>query len=350
MWVGWWKSGGRVAPLLVALTIGLGGCVWSDDDLEGETMGSTTTPECTTVCEPGTCEVLECDDDNVCVAVDKPAGSMDDDNHGDCRALICDGMGSWQPVFSNDPPFDTERGDCMVPVCDEAGGIVLALDQTDTPNDVHGDCQTPLCSAEGTPGAVVDDTDTPNDGNECTTDACSAGAPQYTPVAVNTPCGGGFCHSDLSCRACPENASCEQEAGEPNDSQSSAIALGTISDDDDDGGYVCGALAGPDDVDWYVYNGEDKPFNAVDPKRSLSANANARLCVYAQCVGNSGTYVSCVGETKDTAPQGQLGCCSYGSVTPGIECDGLDDSATIWIKVENDAGLACVDYQLSYHF
>ena len=25
MWVGWWKSGGRVAPLLVALTIGLGG-------------------------------------------------------------------------------------------------------------------------------------------------------------------------------------------------------------------------------------------------------------------------------------------------------------------------------------
>ncbi len=117
--------GGRARTAFVAVL--LSGCVWSDDDVETESA-TTDPPECTTVCEVGVCQVLECDEDNVCVAEDRPAGSMDDDINGDCRGLICDGEGSWDVVITNDPPLD-QRGDCMMPVCDDAGGVVLVLDQ-----------------------------------------------------------------------------------------------------------------------------------------------------------------------------------------------------------------------------
>jgi len=199
---------------------------------------------------------------------------------------------------------------------------------------------------------VIDETDVPNDGLECTVDACVDGEAVSTPVEVNSSCssdGGSYCHPDGQCRPCPTYTECTNEASESNNTQSSAVQLGTISDNDDDGGAVCGVLDGPDDVDWYVYGGEDKPLYVVNPTRYLSASANAKLCVYARCV-NSGTSVACFGESKDTAPQGQLGCCSFGKVTPTIECDGLDDSATIWIKVDNSDALQCVEYELDYHF
>jgi len=118
---------GRAVAVFVAVM--LSGCVWSDDDVETESA-TTDPPECTTVCEVGVCQDLECDEDNVCVAEERPAGSMDDDVSGDCRGLICDGEGAWDVVIVNDPPLD-QRGDCMMPVCDDAGGVVLILDQTD---------------------------------------------------------------------------------------------------------------------------------------------------------------------------------------------------------------------------
>jgi hypothetical protein len=240
----------------------------------------------------------------------------------------------------------------MMPVCDDAGGVVLVLDQTDEPNDTRGDCKRSVCDADGGVEEVIDETDLPNDGLECTVDMCVGGMAVSTPVEVNSSCssdGGSYCHPDGQCRPCPTYAECTNEASESNNTQSSAVQLGTITDDDDDGGAVCGVLDGPDDVDWYVFGGEDKVLHVVNPTRSLSANANAKLCVYARCV-NSGTSVACFGESKDTAPQGQLGCCSFGKVTPTIECDGLDDSATIWIKVENSDALQCVEYELEYHF
>ncbi len=119
----------RCGVAALSLALGLSACVWSDDDVETESA-TTEPPECTTVCEAGVCQVLACDDDNVCALEDRPEGSMDDDIRGDCRGLICDGEGSWDVVITNDPPVD-QRGDCMMPVCDEAGGVVLVLDQID---------------------------------------------------------------------------------------------------------------------------------------------------------------------------------------------------------------------------
>ncbi len=301
------------------------GC-WLADDGDGDTSatsaGTTGTPECTTECSADLCQRLVCSDQNVCQAENLPAGSQDDDNFGDCQALLCDG----------------------------AGGYSLVVDVEDPPWNPYGDCQKAVCDGAGGSFIDVDESDTPNDGLECTVDSCDHMTPLYTPKPVNSACeGSSFCHADGSCQRCAELVECTDPGPEPNDSQSMATQLGTISDNDADGGFVCAALASPTDVDWYMFSGVDKLGNAVDPTRTMIATSQGRLCVYARCVG-TGTTVSCFQGTKDTAPQGQNGCCGQGTIAPYVNCDGLDDSMTVWIKVENQNGLECLPYELDYHF
>lgn len=304
----------------------LGGCAWLEgDDYGGETStssGSSSTTEwvCTTECNPGVCQTLACEGE-VCKHEELPAGTMVDESYGDCRALVCDGVGGFEEVIADDPPHEP-RGNCSKSVCDAAGN----------------------------PGLVVDPSDAPNDGLECTFDACVDGAPTSTPMAINSPCaGGGYCDALGTCRACPIHDPCVDDGPEPNNNQGSATQLGNITDKDSDGGRVCAVLGSASDIDWYVYGGTDVAFSAVDPTRTLTATANARLCVYAHCA-SGGTSVGCTLDTPDTSPGGDKGCCGFGTVSPNINCDGLDDSATIWIKVEPAGGPACMDYQLDYHF
>jgi len=144
---------------------------------------------------------------------------------------------------------------------------------------------------------------------------------------------------------------CEDESGsEANETQLTANGLGEISDADASGSFVCAVLDGADDVDWYTYKGDDAFLNFVDPTREVISKQNHRICVYLTC-DNGQPQVGCGGdETKDTAPMGQTGCCGVGNVSPSLNCQGTDDSATIWIKIENVDGLACVPYELKYHF
>ena len=66
---------------------------------------------------------------------------------------------------------------------------------------------------------------------------------------------------------------------------------------------------------------------------------------------DGGTTLKCdAGDTADTAPLGQAGCCGTSTVAPNLDCDGTDDSATVWVSVRNSAALECVGYQLNYHF
>ena len=91
--------------------------------------------------------------------------------------------------------------------------------------------------------------------------------------------------------------------------------------------------------------------NYVDPFRSLVTQngEGARLCVYIQC-SNQPTNLDCKGATPSTAPLGQPGCCDGGTIAPSLDCSGLNDSAKIWIRLDNPQKLACVPYQLDYHF
>lgn len=267
-----------------------------------------------TVCKEGACDLAFL-----------PEGTILPGQHGDCRHDVCDGAGGVKSVFADDPPAQTP-GDCRRNVC-ESGAPVVELDEFDVPND----------------------------SNDCTDDACVDGVPTHTPRPIHTPCGPGgahFCHDTGECQPCKQvTDACEDYGDEPHDNQETAYNLGTIKDNDSDGSYVCGTLKGANDIDWYTFGGDDAFLNYVDPYRSLVTQngGGGRVCVYIEC-NNGATSLDCDGATSDIAPLGQKGCCSTSVVAPKLNCAGLDDSARVWIRLDSPQDLACVPYQLDYHF
>ncbi|HEY8376857.1 MAG TPA: hypothetical protein VIK91_10225, partial [Nannocystis sp.] len=247
------------------------------------------------------------------------------DDHGNCRRSVCDGAGGVMTVFADDPPPQTP-----------------------------GDCRRIVCQ-DGDPVVELDEFDRPDDGNDCTDDTCEDGLPTHTPRPMHASCGPGgayYCHASGECRPCKQvTDACEDNGPEPHDTQDTAYNLGVITDDDSDGSYVCGTLKGAYDVDWYTFGGDDAFLNYVDPYRSIVTQngGGARVCVYIEC-NNGATDLDCDGAASDIAPLGQKGCCSTSVVTPKLNCSGLDDSARVWIRVDNAQGLDCVPYQLDYHF
>ena len=324
-----------VLGLFATLTVGA--CI-HDDPVDPSTTTSTTggsegaptttagecsdPSECSgplAVCQQYTCI------QGACGVADLPQGSEWPSAFGDCRIDLCDGKGGLMTVLGDDPPAQ-----------------------------VYGDCQRYVCD-NGDAVTITDESDIDNDGNDCTVDACDGALATHTPLPVHTACGpdgASFCHTDATCAPCKEvTAACEDYGPEPHDNQETALDLGQISDADLDGGTACGTLRGMNDIDWYTFNGKDALGNYVDPFRSLvtQSGEGARLCVYIQC-SNQPTKLDCKGATPSTAPLGQPGCCDGGTVAPSLDCSGLNDSAKIWIRVDNPQKLACVPYQLDYHF
>jgi hypothetical protein len=300
--------------------------------------------------DPGNCVKLQCDGNGVAVEVnddaDVPADAPDD-----CLAPGCqDGAVAMLPGDADTP--DDEPDDCQMPACQD--GAVKLVPADDPPPDTAGDCKLTSCDA-GEIVYVADDLDLPDDTIECTQDTCDSGTPAFPPKPVNSFCGDDgtfFCHSDATCQPCQEvDADCTDTSNtEPNNSQLTAYNLGSISDADSSGGYICPILKGGADVDWFHYSGNDVFLNVVDPSRTVTAELNARLCVYLDCDSGT-TSVGCdADDVDDVAPGGQEGCCGVGSVSPNLNCSGIDDSAHVWIKVENVDMQMCVPYQLDYHF
>lgn len=323
----------RGATIGLLFALALPACI-HDDPVDPSTTssgtgdGDPTAGECG---DPGDCDdpILTCQrrtcTQGACGVEDLPMGSEWPSTFGDCRRDLCDGKGGLMTVVGDDPPQQVP-GDCQRYVCDQ-GDIVTSVDESDREDD----------------------------GNDCTVDTCDGATPVHTPLPMNAACGAGdasFCHSDVVCRPCKEvTAACEDYGPEPHDNQETAQNLGKISDADSAGGTACGTLRGANDIDWYTFSGDDAFGNYVDPFRSLvtQSGEGARLCVYVQCA-NEPTSLDCKGSTASVAPLGQKGCCDADVVAPSLNCDGLDDSAKVWIRVDNPAMLACIPYQLDYHF
>lgn len=273
---------------------------------------------------------------------------------GVCQQGVCDGGVCAVVDVAKDTTVDDAPGDCRRTVCDGAGATKEVPADDDVPPGVPGDCKVATCVG-GRLEFAADDLDLPDDGIECTQDGCEQGTPAFVPRPVNSFCGPGgaqFCHDDLGCRDCEQvSAACEDGSmTEANETQLASHKLGTINDADASGKFVCAVLDGAADVDWYTFNGNDAFLNFVDPTREVITDQEHEICVYITC-DNGAPQIGCGGdETEDVAPMGQPGCCGTGNVSPSLNCAGTDDSATIWIKVENVGGLDCVPYQLKYHF
>ena len=140
---------------------------------------------------------------------------------------------------------------------------------------------------------------------------------------------------------------CHELDQEPNDDRAVAFVRDTFSDCDSDSTIATGTLAG-DDADWWQFGVDDSLGCLVNP--TVSTDSLLRVCVAASCAG--GTFWCEQGELDDFD-----GCCQLtpGTVELGIECDGTDDSVTVWIGVFQDWTIPisdrdCLDYSVDVHF
>jgi hypothetical protein len=216
---------------------GAGSCQGCVVDTDCGTPTACATPACTAgSCTPG----------YVPSGQGNPGGQVP----GSCQTVVCNGSGGTMNVADDaNVPVSTNPcitgtcsggvpGSTLLPaettcgaglVCDGAGNCVGCVSDADcgtsnacatyqcvgstcsaeyTPagtgdpgGEVPGSCQTLVCNGSGGTTSVPDDANVPVSTNPCTTGACSAGAPEYLPVAAGTSCGTGLLCNGSACVA-----------------------------------------------------------------------------------------------------------------------------------------------------
>lgn len=142
---------------------------------------------------------------------------------------------------------------------------------------------------------------------------------------------------------------CNDPGPEPNDGLAQATYLGTIDDCDSSVMSFSGVL-GDNDVDWFEYDGTDVSFCSVNPSRTITADAQVRLCKYPTCVQGTPEFTCPAGTSQDSTG-GLLGCCSTGEVSFGFGCSGtISDDATVYLRIDKPSGFSCVSYSVSFHY
>lgn len=220
---------------------------------------------CTTAsdCPAGAneCQLASCNS-GVCSVANVFSGTLaSSQTSGDCRKRVCDGNGAIiAQTDDTDVPADdgkqctTEKCSMGVVVhapvasgttcnqtggtsCDAIGNCVACIVASDCPAGANecqkatcvggacglanlgagtvasaqtpGDCKKNVCDGAGKIVASTDNADVPgDDGKPCTTEACSGGVPQHTPVAVGTTCSAGKCDAAGNCAGCLSAADC----------------------------------------------------------------------------------------------------------------------------------------------
>jgi hypothetical protein len=236
---------------------------------------------------------------------------------------------------------------CNAGVC----GFDFTPAGTPPPTDSVGDCTRRECDGAGAEAIVPDSTDPKSDGLECTVDSCNAdGSTTFTPKAEGTACvddGGKFCDAAGACKYCASvDPGCTDTAGEPNDTEANAEALGAIGEAAPL--RTCGVLPGPD-VDWY---GFDAPEGVAGVTVTAVDVAEARVCAFVVCEAGLADVPCPAGATDATSPEGALGCCRNGSLKlpNGDLCpDATESALSVWVSVEDPgaAGAACLGYELA---
>ena len=99
-----------------------------------------------------------------------------------------------------------------------------------------------------------------------------------------------------------------------------------------------------------VFDGKDTFGCSVNPTVQLDA-PGLRICAFALCATGSTTIQNCNGATAAVSPAGTHGCCTTGttSVALQINCTGTNDSAAIYIRVDQTTN-QCVAYDVAYHY
>jgi hypothetical protein len=207
--------------------------------------------------------------------------------------------------------------------------------------------QTSSSSTSTSSGTDDDDDDDDDSTDDDTGASCPAGT-------QGCPCDDDACADDLVCvhDQCETPLQCPADINEPNDSEETAVFLGQINDCNWNGGSVDGVLSWGDE-DWFTYTGTDAFGCWVDPAREIVADADIRICKFAECLnGLENTELTCPPPTKSaTSPAGRPGCCGTSDFQLSVyDCAGtINDSANVYIRIDQ-GGEQCVEYTFNYHY
>lgn len=190
---------------------------------------------------------------------------------------------------------------------------------------------------------------------ECgnTANYCSGGN-CYKCTSGQQNCNGiGGCECSGTCNG-SSCTTCTDAGPEPNNTVATATSacptvLCNISDCNFAGSSVSGVVKPGGDVDFFKYKGLDD-ICIVDPTVSTTTSG-IQACVFAVCNDNSAAFKSCKQGTQAT--EGAMtGCCTstVGSAQVEINCPGINDSATVYIRVKGNNTNSCTPYDVSYHF
>lgn len=138
--------------------------------------------------------------------------------------------------------------------------------------------------------------------------------------------------------------SCSGEEAEPNNTEATARALGTIDDCDGSGKSTSGVISSSSDVDVYAFNGTDTFGCSVNP--TVTATGSVTLCMKLACKSGTTELKSCTKGVKMGTE-----CCGT-SVEADVNCTGTtsdDTKVTITVR-PNASASACAAYTLAYHY
>lgn len=191
-------------------------------------------------------------------------------------------------------------------------------------------------------------------GDDTTTTTESTG-PICDPGQGNCVCDDGQCADGFVCEqdVCVAALVCPGDLEPGDDGEETATNVGDITDDDGEQFTVSGVLSGSGDVDWYTYHAKDTFGYIAEPTLKL-VEGTQRMCQFLVCDegGAALTTVTCPDGSKFAiSPMLRPGCCASTSFTIGdFNCKGQDESATVWIRVDQPEVDECSNYELQLNF
>lgn len=212
------------------------------------------------------------------------------------------------------------------------------------------------CECEG--GESNSDSDsTTNPGTSTTTTTTDTGTTTDPGTSTEPDTTTGTSDSSTSSTTDPDMTTggvmCDDAGPEPNEVEADAIDLGGQSCSDQ-GESFSGQLAGDADVDWFQYHAIDQGCGFVgDPTAShqITASEDVRLCVFVDCDNGNPAFQCEGGASNNDSPEGLPGCCNVGgNVTFDLNCMGGQESAQLFVRVDQAPADTCVDYEIAYEY
>ncbi|MEM9459404.1 MAG: hypothetical protein AAGF11_34820 [Myxococcota bacterium] len=249
------------------------------------------------------------------------------------------------PACGSDPPSQPETdGATETGTTGSSGGADPAPGSAETTSD------EPTSRGSTSDPSGADSSTGPGGSGSGTTDGCLVGT-DGCPCDQRDACDEGLvCNAQGQCQPAPM---CRSVDVEPNDDEDTAFTLSELNCGDMLDLGVLGTLQGPE-VDWYRFFGDEGVILCPEqPRVTITADIDADVCVFVDCLEGGTVDVSCGGGSMASdSPLGRPGCCGVNEAfLDSYDCSGLltPKNVDVWVSVATRQ-LDCADYAFVYEF